>query len=264
MNNNLPILTKLFSLKDKVALVTGGAGGIGSVLASALAEAGAAVAVVDINESGASKVAVGIQQSGHKAEPFQVDLGSRESIMNMVDSVVNTFGGIDILINCAAINKREPILDVEEKTFDKIMGVDLKGLFQLSQAVVPVMISRGGGKIINFGSINTVIGLGGVSVYGAAKGAVAQVTKVMAIEWAKHNIQVNCISPGFMRTELSIPLWQDENKRDWMLNRIAAGRPGEPEELVGMVILLASDASSYITGANYLVDGGIEAGGSPW
>ncbi|MEP9390045.1 SDR family oxidoreductase [Mesorhizobium sp. KR9-304] len=161
------------------------------------------------------------------------------------------------------MNKRQPILDVDESTYERIMAVNLRGLYQLSQAIVPMMPASGG-KIVNIGSINSEIGLAHVSVYGATKGAVKQLTKVMAVEWASRNIQVNCIIPGFMRTPLSAAVWADEKKRRWMSERIALQRPGEPEELLGMAIYLSSKASSYVTGQAIIIDGGVTAGGAGW
>lgn len=143
------------------------------------------------------------------------------------------------------------------------MAVNLRGLYQLSQTIVPLM-PESGGKIVNIGSINSEMGLSHVSVYGAAKGAVKQLTKVMAVEWASRNIQVNCIIPGFMRTPLSAATWADPRKRDWMRQRISMQRPGEPEELLGMAIYLSSKASSYVTGQSFIIDGGVAAGGTGW
>jgi len=258
------VIHRLFSLRGKVVLITGAAGGIGRVLARGIAEAGAAVALCDIDPVRMQLVTAELQADGQTVEAFTVDLASHTSVTSLVTSVRNRFGRIDVLVNCAAINKREPILEVQEDTFEKIIAVNLRGLYQLTQEIVPGMIEQGGGKIINFSSITPELALYGVSVYGATKAAVSQLTMSMAVEWAKHNIQVNAIAPGFIKTELTVPLWQDEQKSGWMRGRIALGRPAEPEELLGMAILLASPASSYMTGVTYSVDGGITAGGGHW
>jgi gluconate 5-dehydrogenase len=260
---NRSIFDELFSLRGKVALVTGAAGGIGQVLALGLARAGASLVLCDLHVDELARIGLMIRNAGGASKGYFVDLASQDSIRAMVEEVKDDFGRVDILVNCAAINKREPILEVDESTFDRIVNVNLRGLFQLTQAVVPLMPELGG-KVVNIGSINSEMGLAGVSVYGATKGAVKQLTKVMAVEWAARNIQVNCIIPGFMLTPLSAPIWENAGKSQWMRDRIAAGRPGEPDELLGLTLYLSSQASSYVTGQAIVVDGGVLAGGSPW
>ena len=259
------VLQRLFGLDGKVALITGAAGGIGRALAAGLAGAGASVAVADLDEKGAKAVAGEFVARGLTAVPVKVDLADARSISRMVATVVDRLGGIDVLVNCAAVNRRQPVLEVDPKTFDRIVAVNFRGLYQVSQQVASHMVARRqGGKIIHIGSINSQVGLAGVSVYGGMKAAISQVTMVMAVEWARHNIQVNCVAPGFMRTPLIAPLLNDRNKARWIRGRIAMERPGHPEELVGITLLLASPASSYITGQTYFVDGGMLAGGRPW
>lgn len=260
---NGSIFDELFSLKGKVALVTGAAGGIGQVLALGLARAGASLVLCDLQVDELAGVGLRIRNAGGESKGYFVDLASQASIRAMVGEVKDDFGRVDILVNCAAINKREPILEVEESAFDRIVNVNLRGLFQLTQAVVPLM-PESGGKVINIGSINSEMGLAGVSVYGATKGAVKQLTKVMAVEWAARNIQVNCIIPGFILTPLSAPILENPGKSQWMRDRIAARRPGEPDELLGLTLYLSSRASSYVTGQAIVVDGGVLAGGSHW
>jgi NAD(P)-dependent dehydrogenase (short-subunit alcohol dehydrogenase family) len=258
------VLENLFSLEGRVALVTGAAGGIGRALCEGMAGAGAAVALADIRADAMAPVAASIRAMGREAGCFEVDIARRDSIRRLVAQIAARFHRIDILVNCAGINKREAILDVAEETFERILNVNLRGVFQLSQEVAARMIRQGGGKIIHIGSLTSEMGLAGVSVYGVSKAGVSQLAMSMAIEWARHNIQVNCIVPGFMRTELTTALWEDEAKAAWMRGRIAAERPGEPQELLGAVILLASAASSYITGQTWCVDGGVTAGGLHW
>jgi NAD(P)-dependent dehydrogenase (short-subunit alcohol dehydrogenase family) len=259
------VLQRLFSLQGKVALVTGAAGGIGRTLAKGLAEAGAAVALADLDEDAVKAVAAGPSASGRVAVAVRVDLADARSITRMVAAVLAKLGKIDILLNCAAINRRQPVVEVEPQTFDRIVAVNFRGLYQVSQQVARHMIQRGeGGKVIHVGSVNSAVGLAGVSVYGGTKGAISQVTMVMAVEWARHGIQVNCIAPGFIRTPLIAPLLQDRAKARWIRSRIAMERPGEPGELLGTALLLASPASSYITGQTFYVDGGMTAGGRPW
>jgi NAD(P)-dependent dehydrogenase (short-subunit alcohol dehydrogenase family) len=182
---------------------------------------------------------------------------------DVVRQVIERHGSLDILVNCAGINQREPILEVTPETYDAIMGVNLRAVYFLSQAAARAMKDSGGGKIINIGSLTSTIALSDVSVYGCTKSAVAQLTKTMAVEWAKYNIQVNAIGPGFMRTSLSDPVWENQNRKRWMEERIPMRRGGQPEELIGLALLLASPASSYMTGQTVYVDGGFLSG-SPW
>jgi NAD(P)-dependent dehydrogenase (short-subunit alcohol dehydrogenase family) len=168
------------------------------------------------------------------------------------------------LVNCAGINKREGLADVCEATFDRIMDINLKGAFFLSQLVAPYMKNQNSGSIINIGSHNTGAILGGCSVYGASKSGLLSLTRSMAVEWAKYNIRANCISPGHIKTPLTTVTWEHPIRSEYLLDRIALNRPGYPEDIVGLSILLASDASAYITGEEFRVDGGCIAGGQPW
>jgi 2-deoxy-D-gluconate 3-dehydrogenase len=181
----------------------------------------------------------------------------------LITEAHTALGQLDVLINCAGINRRKPITEVSEDDYVTIMALNLQSVFFLCQAVHPLMRAQGGGKIINIGSVNSIYGLGTISVYGASKAGLAQVTRVMAVEWAKDNIQVNFIIPGFILTPLTEkPLWGDAYKNQWLQDRIPARRPGLPEDLVGAILLLASPASSYMTGSTIVVDGGFFAGGS--
>lgn len=256
-------LEKMFSLQDKVIVLTGATGGIGAVLAQGMASVGARMALCDLNDAQLKELAEQIGPEG-EAKPFVLDILSMDSIKSCVDSVIDTFGRIDVLVNCAGINKREGFLDVEEGTYDKIMGVNLKGLYFLTQEVVKHMIKAKKGNIINMASHNSVGMLGGVSVYGATKSAVTALTRSMAIEWAKYNIRANAIAPGHILTALTTVTWDNPERADYLRQRIAMGRPGTPEEVLGLTIMLASDASSYMTGSMYHIDGGCLAGGQPW
>jgi len=257
-------LESQFSLEGKSALLTGGAGGIGRALALALSSAGAQTAVCDLNIKRAQEVAAGLRDQKLKATAFPLDLTNVTSIRACAAAVQKEFGKIDILINCGGVNKREGFLDVEEKTYDFIMNVNLKGTFFMTQAVVPNMIKNGGGKIVNFSSHNAQGMLGGVSVYGATKSAVSALTRSMAVEWAKFNIQANAVAPGHILTELTQVTWDNPGRAAYLRERIAMQRPGNPEEIAGMVLMLCSQASSYMTGQTYHLDGGCLAGGTPW
>ena len=254
-------LEKIFSLKGKTALVTGAAGGIGSAIAESLHSAGACVLLCDINMEVLERVK---KKLGEGAHVFRLDMTEFESFKSIVAETAKVSGRIDVLVNCAGINKREGLADVEEATYDRIMNINLKGAFFLSQAVAPYMKSQKAGSIINIGSHNTGAILGGVSVYGASKSGLLSLTRSMAVEWAKYNIRANCISPGHIKTDLTIPTWEHPERSKFLLDRIALGRPGSPEDIIGLCILLASDSSAYITGAEFRIDGGCMAGGQPW
>lgn len=255
-------LESLFSLHGKAALITGASGGIGQVLAVALAQAGATVGVHGRDHRRVQQTCALVEAAGQHAVPLIADLAEVPACRELVTALHATTGRVDILVNSAAINRRKPIAEVTEEDWEAITAVNLRSVYFLSQAAHAIMQAQGGGKIIHIGSINITYALDHVSVYGATKGGMAQLTKVMAVEWAPDNVQVNCISPGFMLTPLSQPLWDDPEKARWFRQRIPARRPGDPSELVGITLLLASAASSYITGQNIIVDGGFEAGGS--
>jgi gluconate 5-dehydrogenase len=262
MSKQSALLERLFSLVGKTALITGAGGGIGQVLAVALAEAGAGVALHDISPDRLAATQRAVEVVGGQAIPIAADLQAVDACRQLMAEAHAAWGRLDILVNCAATNRRKPITAVTQDDFDTIVAVNLRSIYFLSQAVQPIMRAGGGGKIIHVGSINSFYGLDTVSVYGLTKGALAQLTKVMAVEWAKDNIQVNCLAPGFMETPLSKPVWADEYKAEWLRSRIPARRPGQPEELLGVFLLLASSASSYLTGQTIVVDGGFLAGGS--
>lgn len=261
MNTSKGMVKRLFSLEGKVALITGSGGGIGSELALGLADAGAFVAIHSRSLEKLEPIKKEIEKNGGKVAALAADLGSLEQARSLVSRTKDAFGRLDVLINCAGTNIREPIDAVTEEHWDSIMAVNLKSLYFMSQEAHRIMKEQKAGKIVNIGSINSSFALGAVSVYGASKGAVAQLTKVMAVEWAKDNIQVNCVIPGFINTPLSKPIWSDKFKAEWLRSRIPVRRPAEPGELVGAVLLYSSSASSYITGTSIMVDGGFEAGG---
>jgi NAD(P)-dependent dehydrogenase (short-subunit alcohol dehydrogenase family) len=253
----------LFGLKDKVAIVTGAGGGLGVWLSAGLAAAGARVFMTDHPRSSTRDAADSIRQLGVTVREHQCDLMDSDAADRIVEAAVAEFGGIDILVNNAGTNRREPIFEVSRQTWERISTVDLRLPYELSRAAAKVMVERGsGGSIIHIGSLNNAIGLQGVSVYGAHKAALCQLAKSMAIEWASYRIRVNALCPGFMLTPLSKPLWDDPQKATWILDRSLLRRPGYPEELIGPLLLLASDAGSFLTGQTIYVEGGWLAGTS--
>jgi NAD(P)-dependent dehydrogenase (short-subunit alcohol dehydrogenase family) len=256
------IFNRLFSLQGRGVLLTGATGGIGRVFATAVAEAGACVAVTDLDLAQLEELRQQVERTGGQAVSFATDLGDVDACRQVIQEAYTALGRLDILVNCAAVNRRKAIQEVTLDDFETIVDVNLRSIYFLCQAVYPIMRAQSGGKIVNIGSVNSFFGLDTVSVYGLTKGAVSQLTKVMAVEWAQDNIQVNCLAPGFVRTPLSTPLWTDPQKSEWLRSRIPARRPCVPEELVGALLLLASPASDYITGQTFVVDGGFLAGGS--
>jgi NAD(P)-dependent dehydrogenase (short-subunit alcohol dehydrogenase family) len=251
----------LFGLKGKVAIVTGAGGGLGAWLCAGLAAAGAQVLLTDHPQSSTARTAAVLRRIGADVQEHACDLLDDRAADSIATAALSRFGRIDILVNNAGTNRREPIFDVTRATWDLISTVDLRLPYELSRAAARVMIDHNtGGSIIHIGSLNNAIGLEGVSVYGAHKAALCQLAKSMAVEWAQHQIRVNAICPGFMLTPLSKPLWDDPVKGKWILDRSLLRRPGYPDELVGALLLLASDAGSFVTGQALYVEGGWLAG----
>jgi dehydrogenase/reductase SDR family protein 4 len=245
-----------FSLKGKNALITGASRGIGRVLAIGLAQAGADVAIASRKLPDLEKTAEEIRKTGRKCIAIPTHVGRIEEINNLVKRVVDEFGKIDILVNNAATNpSMAPAIDVDDRAWDSVMNLNLKGLFFLSQAVARIMKEKGGGKIINIASI------AGISpdilpVYSISKAGVIMATKVMAQQWAQYNIRANVVAPGMTKTGFSQPLWGNPEILKVVTGRNPMGRIADPEEMLGAVIYLASDASSYVTGQVLAVDGG--------
>jgi len=250
-----------FSLEGKTAVVTGAAGGIGRWLAAGLGAAGASVLLTDLDENALDELAATLTEARLDVRVFPCDLGEADAAQRIVEAAVDRLGGIDVLVNNAAVNRRMPILEMDPDTWDLITTIDLKAPYFLSQAAAQVMRDRGGGSIVSISSINFTYGLEHISVYGPAKAGLSQLTRVMALEWTQHGIRANAIAPGYMDTPLAEPIWADADISRWIFNRVPMDRPGQPSELVGMCQLLASDAGSFITGQTFIVDGGFMAGG---
>ncbi len=246
----------MFSLEGKVALVTGGSRGIGRASALALADAGAAVVVSSRKTEGLEKVAEELRARGAKGTAIAAHVAKTEDSKALIEKVLKEFGRLDILMNNAGTNPYYgPLMDQDEKTWDITMNVNLRGLFFLSQLAARVMKAQGGGSII---STSSIAGLraGELGVYGVTKAAVIMLTQVMAKEWGQYNIRVNAIAPGIIKTRLSEALWKDPAANAKAVSQIPLMRLGEPEEIAGAVVYLASDAGSYITGETIVIDGG--------
>jgi NAD(P)-dependent dehydrogenase (short-subunit alcohol dehydrogenase family) len=245
------------SFKNKVVLITGASRGIGRAIAIGMAQADADVAIASRKISDLEKVAAEINKTGRKCLPFAAHIGKMEEINTLVQKVIKEFGKIDILINNAATNPTmAPAIDIDDRAWDSIMNLNLKGLFFLSQAVARIMKEKGGGKIINVASVAGITP-DILPVYSISKAAVIMATKVMAQQWAIYNIRVNAIAPGLTKTGFSEALWKNQDILNIAMSRTPLGRPAEPEEMVGAIIYLASDASSYVTGQVLAIDGGM-------
>ena len=252
----------LFSLEGKVAIVTGAAGGLGRWLAAGLGAAGADILGTDLDQEGLDELSGALTGAGVRCATIVVDLGDDDAPQRILDAAVDKLGGVHVLVNNAAVNRRASILEMDRESWDWIMRIDLRLPYFLSQAVARRMIDQGtGGAIVSISSLNALFALEQISVYGPAKAGLSQLTKVMALEWAEHGIRANAIAPGFMDTPLAAPVWADDDMHRWILNRVPVERPGLPEELVGACVLLASDAGSFITGQTIHIDGGASAGG---
>lgn len=256
-------LKRFFSLAGKAALVTGAGGGIGRALALGLAGAGAAVGLHGRSRESLAETSREVDAVGGRSLLLAADLNDPDACPRLIDEASAGLGGLDVLVNCAGMNRRKPIDQVSDADYETIMNVNLKSAFLLSRAARLVMRRRGGGKIIHVASLTSSIALGGTSVYGMSKAALVQLARTQAVEWAPDNIQVNCLAPGFVVTPLTEgPLWGDPKRRDWLLGRIPANRPGRPDEMVAAVLYMAGPGSSYLTGQTITVDGGVLAGGT--
>lgn len=246
-----------FSLSGKVALVTGGSRGIGKAIAVGLAKFGADVAVTSRKLPDLEEVAAEIRRSGRRSMAVAAHVGRTEEVNSLVPKVKEELGSIDILVNNAGTNPTmDRAIDVEERAWDSIMNLNLKGLFFLSQAVARLMREQGGGNIIN---ITSVAGITPdiLPVYSISKAGVIMATKVMAQQWAQYNIRVNAIAPGLTRTRFSQALWENPDILQGAMMLTPMRRVAEPEEMVGAAVFLASEASSYVTGHVLVVDGGV-------
>jgi NAD(P)-dependent dehydrogenase (short-subunit alcohol dehydrogenase family) len=248
----------LFDLTGRTAIVTGAGRGLGRAMSFALAEAGADVAISDINGKSAEKVAKEIEALGRRSLAIRADVSDPDQVDLIAERVVQAWGHIDILVNNAAINIRKPVLDLEEHEFETVYQVNLKGTFLCSRRMAKEMIPQKYGKIINIASMAGVMLIKGLDMtpYYVTKAAVIQFTKATAVEWAPHGVRVNAISPGWFITDLNRALWEDKVASKGWLEHCPMNRVGEPEELAGTVIYLASSASDYVTGHNLRVDGG--------
>lgn len=243
-------------LNGKVALITGGGRGIGRAVALALAECGAKVAIASRTIEELQSVKAEIEKKGGECFITTADVSIVSQCYEMVEKVYQWYGKLDILVNSAGINIPKMAVEVTEEDWDKVISINLKGTFFCCQAAGKKMIPQRKGKIINITSQMSFVGFYKRAAYCASKGGVTQLTKVLAIEWAPYNINVNCVAPTFLYTPLTKPMFEDKEFYEEVLNRIPMRRIGNPEDVTGAVIYLASDASDLVTGSTILVDGG--------
>ena len=252
-------MTDLFSLKGKVALVTGSARGLGFTVARGMWEAGARIVLSDGSDEALQQALATLRAEGCEAAGYVFDISDEAQATAAVAVIETEVGPIDILVNNAGIHRRSPLIDMPVENWRKVIDVNLSGAFIVGRAVARGMIARKRGKIINIASINAQMVRPNIGNYCAAKGGIVTLTKSMATEWGRYNINVNAIGPGYFLTDLTKPLSEDADFDAWVKSEVPLGRWGRPEELVGLAVMLASPASDYINGQTIYIDGGWQA-----
>src|SRR5215471_2463121 len=249
-----------FDLTGKVALVTGAGRGLGQTFGRALAKAGADLIITSRDPDALLSFKQEIEGLGRKAVPLALDVRDFESIQGAVQTAIAHYGKIDILVNNAGCNLRKPALEVTWEDWNLVLDTNLRGAFFMAQAVARHMVSKKYGRIINIGSVTSVAGYAGLGPYGASRGGIKQLTMSLADDWGVHGITVNCLAPGWFKTAQNAVMYEDDAWVKYLCDRIPLKRPGQPQDLEGAMVFLASDASAYITGQTLLVDGGISTG----
>ncbi len=262
MSNNEFI--KKFSLDGKVAIITGASGDIGCALAKALFDAGASIVIAATNEQKLFKAAEKIGAPKEKMLICPMDVTKIEQIETLMSKTMEKFNKIDILVNAAGIQVRKPAMEFSQKEWNEVLNVNLSGSFFCSQVASKYMAEQKKGKVIMISSLTAEIGLPNMAAYVASKGAIKQLTKALATEWAKYGITVNCIGPGRYQTSMTADIFNNDEINNTFMKLIPLGRSGVPSDLAGIIVLLASDLSDYITGQSFYIDGGwLAAGGNP-
>jgi len=249
-----------FDLTGRVAIVTGASRGLGRSFARALARAGADLVVTSRDEARLRGTVDEIVAVGRRAVPIALDVRDQASIIRMADAAQAAYGAVDILVNNAGCNIRKKALDVTWEDWNTVLDTNLRGPFFVAQAVARRMVRRRSGRIINIGSVTSVFGYAGLGPYGASRGGIRQMTMSLADDWGPDGITVNCLAPGWFKTDQNAVMYEDAAWVAYLTERIPLKRPGKVEDLEGAVVFLASDASAYITGQTLLVDGGITTG----
>jgi NAD(P)-dependent dehydrogenase (short-subunit alcohol dehydrogenase family) len=251
---------RLFDLSGQVALVTGASRGLGQHFARALAKSGADLVLTSRKRDDLGPFVAEMEALGRKAVPLELDVRDQVSIERMAAAADSAFGQIHILVNNAGCNVRKPALDVTWDDWNLVLDTNLRGSFFVAQQMARRMVPYGYGRIINIGSVTSVFGYAGLAPYGASRGGVRQLTMSLADDWGKYGITVNCLAPGWFRTEQNKVLYESKEWVEYLVDRIPLKRPGQPHDLDGAVVFLASEASRYVTGQTLLVDGGISTG----
>ncbi len=254
------MVRNFFDLSGRVALVTGASRGLGQYFGRALAEAGADLIVTARRREDTGAFAGEIRALGRRVASVDLDVRDEASIKKMAVEAEASFGQIDILVNNAGGNVRKPALDFTWEDWNRVLDTNLRGAFFVAQALAPGMIRRGYGRIVNIGSVTSVFGYGAIAPYCASRGGVKQMTMALADAWGRHGITVNCLAPGWFKTAQTKVLYDNPKWVEYLCERIPLGRPGQPEDLDGAIVFLASEASRYVTGQTLLVDGGITTG----
>jgi NAD(P)-dependent dehydrogenase (short-subunit alcohol dehydrogenase family) len=258
--SNTPTSKHLFDLSGRVAIVTGTSRGLGQHFARALATAGADLVLTSRDRSSLAAFEEEIKAIGRRAISLELDVRDQKSIERMAASAEDAYGHLDILVNNAGCNVRKPAIDVTWEDWNKILDTNLRGSFFVAQAIARRMIPRNYGRIINIGSVTSVAGYAGLGPYGASRGGIRQLTMSLADDWGHYGITVNCLAPGWFRTEQNKILYEDKEWVEYLCERIPLKRPGQPHDLDAAVVFLAAESSRYVTGQTLLVDGGISTG----
>ncbi len=250
----------MFDLRGQVAMVTGASRGLGQVFARALARAGAELIVTSRRVEDVLPFVAELEAMGSRARAFALDVRDEASIGRMGDEVEAAFGQVHILVNNAGCNVRKPALEVTWEDWNLVLETNLRGTFFVAQRMARRMVAKGYGRVINIGSVTSVFGYAGLAPYGASRGGVRQLTMSLADDWGRYGVTVNCLAPGWFKTEQNRVMYEDAEWVAYLEDRIPMKRPGEPRDLEGAVVFLASEASRYVTGQTLLVDGGISTG----
>ncbi|MGA8108362.1 MAG: glucose 1-dehydrogenase [Acidobacteriaceae bacterium] len=260
MTDPAPNSGQLFDLSGQVALVTGTSRGLGQYLARALAKAGADLILTSRRRESLAAFESEIQALGRRTLALSLDVRDYASIQAMAAEAQAAFGPIHILVNNAGCNVRKPALEVAWEDWNLVLDTNLRGSFFVAQAIARGMVEHGYGRIINIGSVTSVFGYAGLAPYTASRGGIRQLTMSLADDWGPHGITVNCLAPGWFKTAQNQVLYENQEWVDYLIDRIPVKRPGQPHDLDGAVVFLASEASRYVTGQTLLVDGGISTG----